>query len=516
MEKTEVKKHIGIYTLLGIGLGSIIGSGIFALPAAMGAVAGPGLILAIIISGLISIFFALGYAELGATYSIEGGPYAFPRLAMGNFIGFLMGWGYFIYLFVGTAAIIDIFVVYLGFYIPGLAVAGTLTPWGIAIALAFLWIFTFINIKGVKYGGIYSLVTTIGKLIPLLLFFVVGLFFTKTTNFTPFLPFGMTGVTLAVTMFFWSYTGFEAIVVPAEEIEKPHKTIPLAMILTMIISIIVYLLIALIFVGMIDWGSINLSYKGWSALEILSAPLSDVAKGLNLAWLAAIATVGAIIATGGSGGTWVLIQGRMPHAMAKDNLFWNKMAESHPKYKTPAKGLLLSSVLSSIILIALPHFASVALIASVTVIVPYAAAMLALVLLRKNDPEIKRPFKIPLVKTFALIGFVLATILVYWASWPWTLIGGLLLFTGYPASLFLKTKRTHPFKKSLWFPIYVIGIVIISFIGDSKFCFKNFTGIDPLGYLTMPYDFIALAVFATLIFGWAYRIYGKTPTKEES
>ena len=515
MDKPQVKKHIGIYTLLGIGLGSIIGSGIFALPAAMGAVAGPGLILAIILAGFISIFFALAYAELGATYSIEGGPYAFPRLAMGNFIGFLMGWGYFIYLFVGTAAIIDIFVVYLGFYIPGLAVGGTLTPTGIAIALVFLWAFTYVNIKGVKYGGIYSLVTTIGKLIPLLLFFVVGLFFTKTTNFTPFVPFGITGVTLAVTMFFWSYTGFEAIVVPAEEIDKPHKTIPLAMILTMIISTVVYLLIAFVFVGMIDWSSIGLSFKGWGGLEALSAPLSDVSKGLNLGWLAAIATIGAIIATGGSGGTWVLIQGRMPHAMAKDNLFWKQMSHLHPKYGTPAKGLILSSVLSSIILIALPHFASVALIASVTVIVPYAAAMLALVILRKQNPDTNRPFKVPLVKFFSLIGFILATILVYWASWPWTLIGGLLLFTGYPASLFLKTERTHPFRHSLWFPVYVIGIVIVSFIGDTKFCFKNFTGINPLGYLPMPYDMIVLAIFAIIIFFWAYRVYSKTPTTEE-
>jgi len=509
MKKQKVKKSIGIYTLIGIGLGSIIGSGIFALPAAMGAIAGPGLILSIIIAGFISIFFALAYAEMGATYSIEGGPYAFPRLAMGDLIGFLMGWGYFIYLFVGTAAIIDIFVVYLGFYIPGLAIGGTLTFLGIFVALAFLWIFTYINIKGVKYGGAYSLFTTIGKLIPLLIFFVVGLFFTKKTNFSPFIPFGITGVTLAVTMFFWSFTGFEAIVVPSEEIEKPHKTIPVAMILTMIISISVYLLISIVFVGMIDWRGMGLSFKEWGAISAFSAPLSDIAKGLNFAWLAAIATIGAIIATGGSGGTWVLIQGRLPHAMAKDNLFCKQMSQLHPKFQTPTNGLILSSVLSSIVLITLPHFASVALIASITVLIPYAGAMISLVLLRKKSPEINRPFKVPVVKIFSLTGFILATILVYWASWPWTLVGAILLFTGYPASLFLKTKKIHFLRQNIWFPIYIIGIVLISFIGDSKFCFNNFTSISPLGYLNMPYDLIVLSVFAIIIFLWAYRLYGK-------
>ena len=114
-ENTKTSKEIGIFSLTSIGLGAIIGSGIFAIPAAMGAVAGPGLLLAILLSGIITIFMALAYAELGAAFPIDGGPYAFPRLAMGDLVGFLMGWGYFLYLFIGTAAIIDIFVVYLDF-----------------------------------------------------------------------------------------------------------------------------------------------------------------------------------------------------------------------------------------------------------------------------------------------------------------------------------------------------------------------------------------------------------------
>ena len=507
-------KKIGIYTLTAIGLGGIIGSGIFALPAAMGAVAGPGLIIAILISGLISLIFALGYAELGAAYSLPGGPYAFPRLSMGNFMGFLIGWGYFIYLFVGTAAIIDIFVTYLGFYIPGLAVSGTLTPLGIAIAVAFLWVFTYINILGVQWGGLYSLITTIGKLIPLLIFFLIGLFYFKSGNFSPIIPFGWTGVTIAVTMFFWSYTGFEAIVVPAEEIIKPHKTIPLAMVLTIFITIAVYLLIAIVFVGMLDWQQLGLSFKGWKSLEALSSPLADISKGLKLPWLAAIATVGAIIATGGSGGTWVLIQGRLPYAMAKDHLFWKSMSQLHPRYKSPAKGLILSSILSTLILVAIPHFASVALIASITVIVPYAAAMLALAIQRAKDPQTERPFKLPFVNGFAIIGFVMASVLVYWASWPWTLIGALLLLTGYPAALLVKERKDRPFTDNLWFLVYLVGLTVMSLLGDPQFAFNNFLKIKPLGLFVMPYDYIILTVFSLVIYFWAYRIYTK-PTENK-
>lgn len=168
------------------------------MPAVMGSVTGPALILAVILTGIITTFLAIAYAELESAFPRTGGPYSLPRLALDDFGGFVLGWGYFLYAFIGTAAIIDIFITYLGFYVPGLAVGETLTPLGIAIAVVALWIFTAINILGVKWGGLYSVVTTVGKIIPLLIFALVGLFFLDLGNFAPFFPFGFTGVTLAM------------------------------------------------------------------------------------------------------------------------------------------------------------------------------------------------------------------------------------------------------------------------------------------------------------------------------
>jgi len=493
------KKQIGIFTLTSIGIGAIIGSGIFAMPAVMAAVAGPGLILGILLSGVISIFLALAYAELGASFPMEGGPYSFPRLAMGNLTGFLMGWGYFIYLFAGTAAIIDIFVIYLGFYVPGLAVDGTLTSLGITIAVVTVWFFTIINIYGVKWGSLYSVITTIGKLIPLFLFALIGFAYFHPSNFIPFLPFGLTGVTLAITLFFWSYTGFEAIVVPTSEIKNPARTIPWSMILTILITIFVYLIIAVVFVGIIDWKALNFASGSWAKIGNLVSPLSDVTKAIGLTLLATIATVGAIIATGGSGGSWVLIQGRMPHAMAKDKLFWTPMAQDHKKYGTPANALLFTSFLTTIVLIAIPNFPSVALIASITAVLPYAAAVLSVPILRITRKDTKRSFKLPMHYLFTSIGFILSTFLIYWASWPWTFVGMCLLLTGYPVFLLIKEKNVK-WSRSLWVVFYLIGIVIVSFIGDPKFEFNNFTPWHPLGYLLMPYDLIVLTIFSILIY----------------
>jgi basic amino acid/polyamine antiporter, APA family len=493
---------IGLWTLVSIGLGSIIGSGIFATPAIMAGIAGPSLILSIFLSGIISIFIALPYAELGAAYPLEGGPYAFPRLAMGNLSGFLMGWGFFLYLFVGTAVVFEIFVLYLNFYIPGLGIQDTLTLKGTLVATALLWILTIINILGIKWGGLYSIVTTIGKLIPLAIFAIMGFVHFHPDNFTPFMPYGFSGLSVAVTIFFFSYTGFEAIVVPTNEIENPSKNIPRAMFLTMFFSIAVYMLIAIAFLGIIDWQNSHLAVKDWNAISKLSSPLSSVSKGLGFFWLAAVITFGAIIGAGGCGGNKVLTQGRLPHAMAKDGLFWSYMSKLHPRFGTPSNSLILSSLLTTIFLFLFRKPAAVALMASITIVVPYGAAILSIPILRKIDPKTIRPFKIPLMLPFSLVGFILTTFLFYWGSWPWTLVGSLMLLTGYPVYFLVKDKKPE-WKRTLWIPTYLLGIALISFLGNLTA--SNFLPIDSLNLIKFPYDLIIMGVFALFIFFWVWR-----------
>jgi len=506
-ENKKLHKELGLFTLVSIGVGGIIGSGIFALPANMAAIAGPGLILAILIAGIITLFLALSYAELGAAFPLTGGPFSLPRLALGDLGGFIMGWGYFIYLFVGTAAIIQIFIVYLGFYVPGLSVGTTLTPLGIFIAIVAVWAFTFINLFGVKWGGIYSVVTTIGKLIPLLLFCIMGFVVIDGGNFTPFIPMGLTGVTLAVTLFFWSYTGFEAIVVPSEEVKNPAVTIPWAMILTMLITIVAYLLVTVAFLGMIDWQGLGLASHDWEGIGKLDFPLANVALKsgiLKLGWLAVVVTLGAIIATGGSGGTWILIQGRMPFAMAEEKLFWSKM-EKVNKHGVPSISLIFTSLLTSIVLILLPKFTSVSLIASITAIVPYSAAILSVPILRITKKDTPRPFRLPAHHLFSIVGFIFSTWLIYWASWPWTLVGSILMLIGIPMFLLVRTKNLE-LGRNVWIWFYLLGIVIVSILGDTHFEIDNFTPWKPLGILLMPYDLIILALFAIGMYFWVYRL----------
>ena len=125
---------------------------------------------------------------------------------------------------------------------------------------------------------------------------------------------------------------------------------------------------------------------------------------------------------------------------------------------------------------------------------PYAAAVLSVPILRITKSEVQRPFAVPFKYVFTAIGFILATYLIYWASWPWTLVGCLLLLTGYPAFLFVKEKKKD-WGRSLWVFVYLLGIVVISFLGDSRFCFNNFTPWTPKNYLPMPYDIVVLIAY---------------------
>ncbi|MEM7174794.1 MAG: APC family permease [Chlamydiota bacterium] len=510
----KLKKAIGLPMLIAIGLSGVIGSGIFILPASLAATAGPGMLIAILFAGLIAAVLALAYAELGAAFPVTGGPFSFPRLALGDLGGFLMGWGYFLYLFIGTAAIANIFVVYLGFYLPGLTASGALTPLGIIFALLFVWLLTVVNILGVRWGGLYAVVMTVGRLIPLLFFCIVGLMALKKGVLHPFLPFGWEGVTLAVALFFWSYTGFEAVVVPIEEVKNPGKTIPWAMMMTVLLTIVIYVLIGIAFLGMVDWAALGLHQGEWGKLIALDAPLAEVVRSSS-AWLAAFIAVGALLATGGAIGSWILVQGRLPFAMARNELFWSKMGKIG-RLGTPVFSLIFSSALTSIVIIFIPHFVSLSLIASITAIVPYAAAALAVPILRQTRSEVVRPFALPLPHVVAIAAFIFATWLIYWAAWPWTCIGIILFLIGLFAFLFVPNKAFE-WKRNVWLFAYLVGIAACSFLGGSEdTLIEDVAFPRPLGWLTLPYDLVALSLFAIAIYIWAYLANVRVKLKRES
>jgi basic amino acid/polyamine antiporter, APA family len=433
----KLKREIGTWGLTSITVGGIIGSGIFALAATMGSVAGPAAVVALALLGVVVILMALPYAELGAAFPITGGPYSLPRRALGNFAGFMLGWGYFLYAFIGTAAIIDVFVEYLGTYWSALTFvngAGVLSiTWlGVGVAVAMLAAYTLLNIAGIKWGSLFALVTTFAKLIPLILFGLIGLLLLRVGNFTEFgfAPFGWAGIAFAMALGFFAFTGFEAASIPAEEVQEPKRTIPRATILSVLLVTGIYALVAVAFLGGVRWGDLSIAPGDWGSTSSLL--LNNVADAWGLGILGTVVVLGALLSTAGAGGDWVLLQGRIPFAMARDHLFFQSLAKVNPRFGTPAFALIFASALTGVCLITFPNFPEVALLASITTLVPYGAAALALLVLRRTEPGAERPFRLPFAWVLAPASFVVATVLIYWASWPWTLVGVLLMLSAVP------------------------------------------------------------------------------------
>jgi basic amino acid/polyamine antiporter, APA family len=455
--------------LTSITIGGIIGSGIFALAATMGSVAGPAAVVALALLGVVVILMALPYAELGAAFPVTGGPYSLPRRALGNFAGFLLGWGYFLYAFIGTAAIIEVFVEYLGTYWSQLTYvtsSGILSiSWlGVGIALTLLAGYTALNVVGVRWGSIFAIVTTFSKLIPLILFGLIGLLLLRVDNFTAFgfSPFGWTGIAFAMALGFFAFTGFEAASIPAEEVRDPKRSIPRATILSVVAVTGIYALVAVAFIGGVRWGALSLTPGDWGSTGTLL--LNNVADAWGLAILGTVVVLGALLSTFGAGGDWVLLQGRMPFAMARDNLFFKSLARVSPRFQTPAYALVFASVLTGVCLIAFPNFPEVALLASITTLVPYGAAALALVVLRRTEGAAERPFRLPLAWVIAPAAFVAATILIYWASWPWTLLGVYLTLIGIPLYFLLTSAAFRGWARVAELAITGVAMAALGFV----------------------------------------------------
>src|SRR5688500_16743153 len=240
-EAPRLKRTLGMWMATALVIGNMIGSGIFLLPAALAAEAGPVSILGWIFTGTGAVLLALVFANLGRAFPRTGGPYAYSRRAFGDFVGFQTAWGYWIAAWVGNAAITYAFVSYLSVFWEEVATNNVLAA---SVGIATVWLLTLVNIWGVRQSGVVQLVTTILKFVPLALIGLIGVFFINGDNFTPFSPYGSnwSGLSIAATLTLWAFIGLESATVPAEEVKDARRTLPRATVLGTVVTTAVYLL----------------------------------------------------------------------------------------------------------------------------------------------------------------------------------------------------------------------------------------------------------------------------------
>jgi len=347
-----LKREIGLFSATTIGIGAVIGAGIFVVTGISAGLAGPSVILSILIAGIIAYFTAASFSKLSAYIPKEGGAYAFAYELISPTAGFFAGWMWILsYTFAGAAVALG-FANYLAQIVPVVSVK--------IVAVALCLAFTLLNHVGIKESVIVNNVLVLTKIIVLAFFIALGLFFINPTNFSPFfIPANEWGTLQATALIFFAYIGFARITTIAEEVKNPSRTIPKAIILTLIISIAFYSLAGFVAVGLV----------GFSALASSGSPLAEAIAVTGIPTAVFVVSVGAIVATAS-----VLLTAI---AMARNRDLPSFLERIDEKRKTPYGAVWFSGLLMTAAVVLTPNLAQVVALSSFASLLYYSLTNVA-------------------------------------------------------------------------------------------------------------------------------------------
>lgn len=418
-------KELGLWTLTTLVAGNMIGSGIFLLPANL-AHLGSISLLSWIITAIGAFSLAIVFSHMSLLVPRNGGPYAYAGAGFGDFIAFQTAYNYWIAVWVGNAAIVIAMVGYLAVFWPILhsAMATCIT------SIAFIWLLTLVNIHGIRSAGIMQLITTILKLMPILLIAIFGWFYfhlsylTQAINVSGHSSFSAISNGAALTL--WAFIGLESATVPADSVENPKKNIPLATLLGTLIAAVTYISSSTAIMGMIPQAK----------LAVSTSPFAEAAGIIFGSWGEWLIAAGAAISCFGCLNGWILLQGQVPMSAADDFLF-PKIFAVRNKANVPAWGLVITSILITLLLLMtaspnlIQQFQVIILIAALTSLVPYLFTAIAeIIVIRKAHGRLK-PITMMYI-SFGCIGALYAFWAIFGSGIDTIYYGMMLIFLSIP------------------------------------------------------------------------------------
>jgi len=389
-----LKKSLGSLDLILLGIGCIIGTGIFVLTGVAAAkYAGPGIMLSFVLSGLACGFAALAYAELAAMIPVAGSAYTFAYASLGEIIAFIVGWALICEYTVGAAAVASGWSGYavglfktVGINLP---VAWTAVPADGGIlnvpAVIIVSLLTYLLILGSKESATLNKILVFIKLGCVALFLFLATPHIDPLNWQPFLPFGFSGVATGAAIVFFAYIGFDAVSTAAEECKNPNRDIPIGIIVSLVVCTILYIAVAAVLTGVVPYSTLN-----------NSEPVAFALRAIGMNFGSAVVAVGAIC-----GITTVLLvmifgQTRVFLAMSRDGMIPQSMVKIHPKYGTPHTITLVTGVAVCILSGLLP-INIIAELCNLGTLFAFCIVSIGVAVLRKTQPTLSRPFRCPAV-----------------------------------------------------------------------------------------------------------------------
>ena len=418
------RPSLGMMACTAIVVGNMVGAGFYLSPSAL-APYGLLAVLAWIVMGIGAGALGLAFARLARTAPVTGGPYAFTRLAYGDFAGFLIGWGYWISIWASLPAIAAAFT---GSVLELVPAAHGSRPIAVAITVGAIWFVVLTNLRGVKTAGFVASLTTYTKLIPFGAIALIGLFYVHGELFSTLNPsgtslFAASAALAPLTMF--AFLGLESATVPAGDVVDPERTIPRSTLLGVGMSSLLYVLGTIVVLGVVPKAELVKS----------TAPFADVARLLWGAPAATFVSLAVVISTIGSLNGWTLLMGQVPMAAAEDGVF-PRLFGRRSSQGVPAFAIVISATLATLLILVQASggagfskiYALIIGLATLTAAIPYAFCALAgaLIAARRGDLKSLR------VSPIEIVAFVFSMFVIYGCGAEAVLYGLVMLLLGIP------------------------------------------------------------------------------------
>ena len=374
----QLVRAVGLFSLTALALNGVIGAGIFALPAVVAKVLGPASPLGYLICGVATVLIVICFAEAGSLFETAGGPYIYAREAFGGFVGFEVGWMFLLGRLTGAAAVTNAFIDYLGYFWPALA-TGSSRAVTISLIIAAL---STINILGVRYGAWTINLLTVGKLLPLLVFVGVGLFFADPHRYS-FVTFPDAGsLRRAALLLMFAFGGFEYAAVPSEEVVNPRRNLPIALVSAIVLTVVIYLLIQIVALGTLP------------DLAASPAPLAAASERFLGPLGGALLALGAVMSTTGNSSAQLLVGPRILYAMAEGRQVPAWLGRVHQRFHTPYVSMILFSLVAWAMAV-FSNFGQLAVLSAIARMIYYLTTCLAVPVLRRKMPAGQNRITLP-------------------------------------------------------------------------------------------------------------------------